>query len=181
MQFTETKLKGAFVVDVEVRQDDRGGFARAFCAQEFEAHGLKSVVAQSNLSFNYKAGTLRGMHYQVAPACETKFIRCIKGAIYDVIVDLRPQSPTYLQHFGVELSAENRRALYIPEMFAHGYQALVDGAEVIYQVGEFYTPGCERGFRYDDPVFNIQWPLPVSVISEKDMSWSPFEVIPVGV
>jgi dTDP-4-dehydrorhamnose 3,5-epimerase len=177
MQFTETKLKGAFIVDVEVRGDNRGGFARAFCAQEFEAQGLKSTVAQSNLSFNYKAGTLRGMHYQVPPACETKFIRCIKGAIYDVIVDLRPDSPTYKQHIGVELSAENRRSLYIPELFGHGYQALTDEAEVIYQVGEFYTPGCERGFRYDDPTFGIVWPLPVTEISEKDLAWSPFEAI----
>jgi dTDP-4-dehydrorhamnose 3,5-epimerase len=181
MIFTETKLKGAFIVDVELKPDDRGAFARAFCAHEFEAQGLKSTVAQCNLSFNHKAGTLRGMHYQIAPACETKFIRCIKGAIYDVIVDLRPESPTYLQHIGVELTAENRRGLYIPEMFAHGYQALTDGAEVIYQVGEFYTPGCERGFRYDDPAFRLEWPLPVSVISEKDASWPRFEVIPVGV
>ena len=179
MQFVETKLKGAFIVEMEVRGDHRGGFARAFCAQEFEAHGLKSIVAQSNLSFNYKAGTLRGMHYQVAPACETKFIRCIKGAIYDVIVDMRPDSPTYMQHIGVELSAENRRALYIPEMFAHGYQALTDGAEVLYQVGEFYTPGCERGFRYDDPAFGIEWRLPVTEISDKDLAWPPFETIAV--
>lgn len=181
MRFIETKLKDAYIVDLEVRADDRGGFARTFCTQEFEAHGLQPNVVQSNLSFNYKAGTIRGMHYQVSPACETKFIRCIKGAIYDVIVDLRPASPTYLQHFGVELSAENRRALYIPNMFAHGYQALTDGAEVLYQVSEFYTPDCERGFRYDDPTFAIQWQLPVSVISKKDLDWSPFEVISVGV
>jgi dTDP-4-dehydrorhamnose 3,5-epimerase len=181
MIFTETKLKGAYIVDLETRTDDRGGFARAFCAQEFEAHGLKQTFVQTNLSFSYKAGTLRGMHYQIPPACETKFIRCIKGAVYDVIVDLRPDSPTYLQYVGVELTAENRRALYIPEMFAHGYQILVDDSEVIYQVGEFYTPGCERGFRYDDPAIGIDWPLPVSVISDKDAAWSPFETIPVGV
>lgn len=181
MQFTETRLKGAFVVDLELKPDHRGAFARAFCTSEFEAQGLKPSVAQINLSFNHKAGTLRGMHYQVSPACETKFIRCISGAIYDVIVDLRPDSPTYLQHFGIELSADNRRALYIPELFAHGYQALTDGAEVIYQVGEFYTPGCERGFRYDDPAFQIEWRLPVSEISEKDLSWEPFEVVAVGV
>ncbi|MBD3882961.1 dTDP-4-dehydrorhamnose 3,5-epimerase [Phormidium tenue FACHB-886] len=178
MQFTETKLKGAYIIDMEVRADDRGGFARAFCAKEFEEHGLKPIVAQANLSFNYKAGTLRGMHYQVAPACETKFIRCIKGAIYDVIVDMRPDSPTYMQYVSVELTAENRRALYIPELFAHGYQALTDGAEVIYQVGEFYTPGCERGFRYDDPAFGIQWAMPVSVISEKDLAWESFQPVP---
>lgn len=180
MIFTETKLKGAFILDVELRTDDRGGFARTFCAQEFEAHGLKPTVAQCNLSFNHKAGTLRGMHYQLSPAAETKLVRCTKGAIYDVIIDLRPDSPTYLQHFGVELTADDRRALYVPELFAHGYQALTDDAEVVYQVGEFYTPGYERGLRYDDPAFNIQWPLPVTVISEKDAAWKPFEVA-VGV
>ncbi|HEY9620745.1 MAG TPA: dTDP-4-dehydrorhamnose 3,5-epimerase [Crinalium sp.] len=181
MIFTETKLKGAFVLDLEIRSDDRGGFARTYCAKEFEAHGLKPSVAQCNLSFNYKAGTLRGMHYQIPPAAETKLVRCTKGAIYDVIIDLRPDSPTYLQHFGVELTADNRRALYVPEMFAHGYQALTDDAEVVYQVGEFYTPGYERGIRYDDPTFAIAWPIPVTVMSEKDQSWPPFEPVAVGV
>lgn len=181
MKFIETKLKDAFIVDLEVRSDDRGGFARTFCAKEFEEHGLKPMVAQCNMSFNYKAGTLRGMHYQVAPACETKLVRCTKGAIYDVIIDMRPDSPTYLQHIGVELTEENRRALYVPEMFAHGYQALTDDAEVIYQVGEFYTPGYERGLRYDDPAFQIEWPVPVTVISEKDASWAPFEAVPLSV
>ncbi|XGV98649.1 MAG: dTDP-4-dehydrorhamnose 3,5-epimerase [Leptolyngbya sp. BL-A-14] len=178
MKFIETKLKDAFIVDLEVRSDDRGGFARTFCAKEFEEHGLKPMVAQCNMSFNYKAGTLRGMHYQVAPACETKLVRCTKGAIYDVIIDMRPESPTYRQHIGVELTEENRRALYVPEMFAHGYQALTDGAEVVYQVGEFYTPGYERGLRYDDPAFAIAWPMPVTVISEKDAAWPLFEAVP---
>jgi dTDP-4-dehydrorhamnose 3,5-epimerase len=178
MIFSETKLKGAFIIDLEIREDHRGFFARTFCAKEFEDHGLKPVVAQCNLSFNYKAGTLRGMHYQTPPAAETKLIRCTRGAIYDVIIDLRPESPTYMQHVGVELTEENRRALYVPEMFAHGYQTLTDGAEVVYQVGEFYTPGYERGIRYDDPAFGIQWPVPVSVISEKDASWSLY-VVPV--
>lgn len=177
MIFTETKLKGAFIVDVELLADQRGAFARTFCAQEFEQHGLKSTVAQCNLSFNHKAGTIRGMHYQIPPAAETKLVRCTKGAIYDVIVDLRPASPTYRQHIGVELSADNRRALYVPELFAHGYQALTDGAEVVYQVGEFYTPGYERGLRYDDPAFGISWPLSVTVISEKDASWPLFEAV----
>ncbi|MBD2091134.1 dTDP-4-dehydrorhamnose 3,5-epimerase [Microcoleus sp. FACHB-1515] len=180
MIFTETKLKGAFVIDLELRTDDRGGFARTFCAQEFAAHGLKPSVAQCNLSFNHKAGTLRGMHYQLPPAAETKLVRCTKGAIYDVIIDLRSDSPTYMQHIGVELTADDRRALYVPELFAHGYQTLTDDAEVIYQVGEFYTPGYERGLRYDDPAFGIQWPLPVTVISEKDRAWKSFEVA-VGV
>ncbi len=180
MLFTETKLKGAFIIDLEQRPDDRGFFARTFCAKEFEAHGLKPSVAQCNLSFNYKKGTLRGMHYQIAPACETKLIRCTQGAIYDVIIDMRPDSPTYLEHIGVELTAENRRALYVPEMFAHGYQALTDEAEVVYQVGEFYTPGYERGLRYNDPSFGIEWPLPVSEISEKDAAWPLFESVLVG-
>ncbi|MCU0526158.1 MAG: dTDP-4-dehydrorhamnose 3,5-epimerase [Elainella sp. Prado103] len=179
MIFTETKLKGAFILDLELRADNRGAFARTFCMKEFEAHGLKPTVAQCNLSYNYKAGTLRGMHYQVPPAAETKLVRCTKGAIYDVIIDLRPDSPTYLQHIGVELTAENHRALYVPEMFAHGYQALTDGAEVAYQVGEFYTPGYERGIRYDDPTFKIEWPMPITVISDKDASWPAFEAVTV--
>jgi dTDP-4-dehydrorhamnose 3,5-epimerase len=175
MQLTETKLKGSFIIDLEERTDHRGFFARTFCAKEFAAHGLKPTVAQCNLSFNYKKGTLRGMHYQIAPATETKLIRCTQGAIYDVIIDIRPESPTYLSHIGVELTAENRRALYVPEMFAHGYQALTDRAEVVYEVSEFYTPGYERGLRYNDPAFDIEWPLPVSEISQKDAAWPLFE------
>lgn len=171
MIFTETALRGAFIIDLELREDERGGFARTFCMNEFEAHGLKPEVAQCNLSFNHRAGTLRGMHYQLSPAAETKLVRCTRGAILDVIVDLRPGSDTYLQHVAVELSEGNRRALYVPELFAHGYQALTDGAEVSYQVGEFYTPGYERGLRHDDPRLGIAWPLPVSVISEKDAAW----------
>lgn len=181
MEFTETKLKGAFIVDLETRSDHRGFFARTFCAREFEAYGLKPTVAQCNLSFNYRKGTLRGMHYQIAPATETKLVRCTQGAIYDVIIDMRPYSPTYLSHIGVELTAENRRALYVPEMFAHGYQALTDEAEVVYQVGEFYTPGYERGLRYNDPVFAIDWPLTVSEISDKDAAWPLFAATCVGV
>lgn len=181
MQFTQTYLKGAYIIDLEEKPDHRGFFARTYCAEEFAAHGLKATVAQCNLSFNYKKGTLRGMHYQIAPACETKLVRCIQGAIYDVIVDMRPDSPTYLQHIGVELTAENRRTLYVPEMFAHGYQALTDGAEVVYQVGEFYTQGYERGLRYDDPILGIDWPMPVSEISQKDASWSLLEQTVVGV
>ncbi|KAF3884517.1 MULTISPECIES: dTDP-4-dehydrorhamnose 3,5-epimerase [Nostocales] len=180
MIFTKTELQGAYIIDLDQKPDSRGFFARTFCAQEFEAHGLKPTVAQCNLSFNYKKGTLRGMHYQLPPAAETKLIRCISGAIYDVIIDMRPESPTYLQHIGVELTAENRRALYVPEMFAHGYQALTDGAEVVYQVGEFYTPGYERGLRYDDPFFNIQWPVEVTVISEKDKNWPLMSMMTVG-
>ena len=172
MEFTETKLPGAFIIDLKPRQDHRGFFSRTFCMKELETYGLRSVVAQCNLSFNYKKGTLRGMHYQIPPATETKLIRCTQGAIYDVIVDMRPQSSTYLQYIGVKLTAENRRALYVPAMFAHGYQALVDDTEVIYQVSEFYTPNTERGLRYDDPLLGIEWPLPISEISEKDTHWS---------
>jgi len=182
MQFTATKLAGAFIIDLELRGDNRGFFARTFCAKEFAAYNLKPTVAQCNLSFNYKKGTLRGMHYQIAPATENKLIRCTKGAIYDVIIDMRPESPTYLSHIGVELTADNHRALYVPEMFAHGYQTLTDGAEVAYQVSEFYTPGYERGLRYDDPAFDIDWPLPISEISEKDAGWPLlFESVYVGV
>src|SRR5919202_3861852 len=145
MLFTETKLKGAFIIDLENREDSRGFFARTFCAKEFEDHGLKPTVAQCNLSFNHKKGTLRGMHYQVPPAAETKLIRGTRGAIYDVIIDMRPDSPTYLSHIGVELTAENRRALYVPEMFAHGYKTLAAEAEVVYQHSEIYAPGWEQG------------------------------------
>jgi dTDP-4-dehydrorhamnose 3,5-epimerase len=171
MIFTETALKGAFVIDLELKPDPRGFFARGFCANEFEAHGLKPLVVQGNLSFNHRAGTLRGMHMQVAPSPETKLVRCTMGAIYDVIVDVRPDSPTYLQHIGVELSAENRRMLYVPEFFAHGYQTLTDNAEVTYLVGEFYNRDAERGLRYNDPALNIQWPHEVTVISDKDANW----------
>ncbi len=171
MIFTETPLKGAFVIDLKEIEDDRGFFARAFCAKEFEFLGLKPAVAQVNLSFNKKKGTIRGLHYQDAPAAEAKFIRCISGVIYDVIVDLRADSPTYLQYFGIELSAQNRCALYVPEMFAHGYLALSNEAEALYSTSEFYTPGFEQGIRYDDPAVGVQWPIRVKIVSEKDASW----------
>jgi dTDP-4-dehydrorhamnose 3,5-epimerase len=169
--FTETPLAGAFVLDLEPREDSRGFFARTFDAKEFEGRGMRPLVAQCNLSYNHARGTLRGMHMQLAPATEPKLVRCTRGAIYDVIVDMRPESATYLQHFGVELTADNRQQLYVPDMFAHGYLTLTDHAEVAYQVGEFYAPGYERGLRYDDPVLGIQWPVPVAVISDKDAAW----------
>jgi len=169
--FTETKLHGAFTIDLERREDSRGFFARGFCQNEFRAHGLKSVIAQANIAFNHKMGTLRGMHFQFPPAAETKLVRCTRGAILDIIVDLRPESPTYLQHIAVELSEDNCRALYVPERFAHGYQVLRDKTETSYQVGEFYTPGSEGGLLYNDPRLGLEWPLPVSVISEKDQIW----------
>lgn len=174
MQFTEIKLKGAFVLDLELREDPRGFFARTFCQKEFTSHGLKPDVAQCNCSFNHKKGTMRGMHYQLPPAAETKLVRCTRGAIFDAIIDLRADSPTYMQWFGVELTEHNRRQLLVPEMFGHGYLTLTDNAEVTYQVGEFYTPGYERGIRYDDPAFGIQWPVPIEVISDKDAAWPPY-------
>ena len=168
MIFTETALKGAYIIDIEPRTDSRGFFARAFCQREFAAHGLKPVIAQANLAFNARKGTLRGMHFQYPPLAETKLVRCTRGAILDIIVDLRPESPTYLQHIAVELNQDNYRALYVPERFAHGYQALQDNTETSYQVGEFYGPGFEGGLLYNDPRLGLQWPLQVSVISEKD-------------
>jgi dTDP-4-dehydrorhamnose 3,5-epimerase len=171
MLFTETKLAGAYIIDLERRADERGFFARAFCQREFAEHGLNTRIAQSNVAFNRDAGTLRGMHFQFPPAAETKLVRCTRGAIVDAIVDLRPESPTYLEHVAVELTADNGRALYVPERFAHGYQVLADETETSYQVGEFYAPELEGGLRYDDPRLSLEWPLPVVEISEKDRGW----------
>src|SRR5215813_13228985 len=168
MIFTETALPGAYTIDIEPRTDSRGFFARAFCQKEFEAHGLKPVIAQANVAFNHKRGTLRGMHFQFPPAAETKVVRATRGGILDIIVDLRPESPTYLQHVAVELTEDNHRALYVPERFAHGYQVLCDKTETSYQVGEFYTPGVEGGLLYSDPKLGLTWPLPVTVVSDKD-------------
>src|SRR5580704_1729787 len=175
MIFTETKLKGAFVIDIERREDSRGFFARAFCQHEFEANGLQPIIAQGNLAFNHKKGTLRGMHFQFPPAPETKLVRATRGAILDIIVDLRPESPTYLQHVAVELSEDNSRALYVPERFAHRCQVLRDKTETSYQVGEFYTPGSEGGLLYSDPGLGLQWPLPATIISEKDQVWKSLD------
>jgi dTDP-4-dehydrorhamnose 3,5-epimerase len=175
MIFTETALQGAYIIDIEPRSDSRGFFARAFCQKEFAAHGLKPVIAQANLAFNRIKGTLRGMHFQFPPTAETKLVRCTRGGILDIIVDLRPESPTYLQHIAVELTEDNHRALYVPERFAHGYQALEDKTETSYQVGEFYTPGSEGGLVYNDPRLGLQWPLPVSVMSDKDQVYPLLE------
>jgi len=175
MIFTETKLKGAFIIDLEPRADDRGFFARAFCQREFEAHGLKPTIAQANIGFNKRKGTLRGMHFQFPPAAETKLVRASRGAVLDIIVDLRPESPTYLQHIAVELSANNHRGIYIPERFAHGYQALEDDTETTYHVGEFYTPGSEGGLLYNDRRLGLSWPLPVTTMSDKDREWKPLD------
>ena len=171
MHFTETALPGAYIIDVQAHTDERGFFARGFCADEFTRHGLNPVVAQTNLSHNARAGTLRGMHYQVPPAPEAKLVRCVRGAIHDVIVDMRPDSPTRLQWVGVDLTAQNNRALYVPELFAHGFLTLADDTFVTYQVSQAYTPGTERGLRYDDPALDITWPAAVTVISDKDAAW----------
>lgn len=180
MKFETTPIAGVAIIDLELREDDRGFFARSFCQDEFAEHGLLPDVLQCNISYNYAAGTLRGMHYQLPPATEAKLVRCIAGAIVDQIVDLRPDSPTYLQHVSVELSAKNRRALYVPPMFGHGYQTLVPDTEVMYQVSERYTPGQERGLRHDDPALGLSWPLPVDKISEKDATWPLLEVAGVA-
>jgi dTDP-4-dehydrorhamnose 3,5-epimerase len=177
MIFTETKLAGAYIIDLDRREDERGFFARAFCQKEFEAHGLKTLIAQANVAFNHKKGTLRGMHFQYPPAAETKLVRCTRGAILDIIVDLRPDSATYLQHIAVELNEANNRALYVPERFAHGYQVLQDRTETSYQVGEFYTPNVEGGLLYNDPRLGLTWPLPVTVISEKDQKFGLLDEI----
>ena len=171
MKVTQTGLDGALIIDLEPIADDRGYFSYLYCAKEAAAHGIATTVAQVKLSYNKRKGTLRGMHYQVPPAAETKLVRCTRGAVWDVIVDLRHASPTYLKSFGVELTADNHRTLYVPAMFAHGYQTLSDDAEVTYQVDEFYAPQHERGLRHDDPRLALRWPLPVSAISPKDASW----------
>jgi dTDP-4-dehydrorhamnose 3,5-epimerase len=173
MIFTETKLAGAFILDLERREDNRGHFARTFCQNEFEALGLKPVIAQANAAFNKYKGTLRGMHFQFPPAAETKLVRATRGAIVDIIVDLRPESPTFLEHVAVELSADNGRSLYVPERFAHGYQVLEDNTETSYQVGEFYTPSAEGGLSPFDPGLGLMWPIEVTEISDKDAQWAP--------
>ena len=175
MKFTEMLLKGAFIVDLEPVHDERGMFARAWCQREFEAQGLKVTWVQNNVSVNYKKGTIRGMHYQASPDEEVKLVRCTRGAVYDVIVDLRPNSLTFRQHAAVMLSAENRRALYIPQGFAHGFQTLSDDSELFYHMSAFYQSSSSRGFRWDDPAIGIRWPEPLTVISDKDQSWPPLE------
>lgn len=171
MRITPLDIAGAALVEITPIQDDRGFFARAFCRQEFAAAGLEPLVEQGNVSFNHVAGTVRGMHWQVEPAPEAKLVRCTRGAISDVLVDVRPGSPTYLQHHAVELTEDNHRALYVPPWVAHGYLTLVDRTEVSYQVSAAYTPGTERGLRFDDPALAIEWAVPVVSVSGKDRSW----------
>jgi dTDP-4-dehydrorhamnose 3,5-epimerase len=171
MNFAETKLKGAFVIDIERREDQRGFFARAWCQKEFDAHGLVSHFVQANVGFSYRKGTIRGMHFQKHPYQEVKLVRCTMGRIYDVIVDLRPDSQTYRKWIGVELTAENHKMLCIPEGCAHGYQTMVDNTEVVYDTSKVYSPQHSSGVLFNDPVFGIAWPLPVEIISEADKNW----------
>ena len=175
MRFTATKLAGACIIEPQLREDNRGLFARTYCAREFHEQGLMDSFVQCNTSWNARKGTVRGLHYQLPPSSEVKLVRCTAGSLWDVIVDLCPDSPTYLQHVAVELSARNRLALYIPEMFAHGFQALEDATEVFYQMSDFYAPKLAKGVRYDDPKIGIQWPLPVTSISDQDLSWTLLE------
>ena len=175
MIFKETKLKGAFIIEPERLEDARGFFARAWCKKESEAHGLNSRLVQCNISFNKKRGTLRGMHYQSSPYEEAKLVRCTMGVIYDVIIDLRQDSATYLGWIGVELTADNCKMLYVPEEFAHGYQTLIHNTEVFYQVSQFYSQEFESGVRWNDPTFGIEWPVTENmIVSEKDGGWSDY-------
>ena len=180
MIFHETELPGAYVIDLELLEDERGYNARTWCAREFEQHGLATQFRQTNTMLNHRRATLRGMHYQASPYAENKLFRVTHGAIHDVIVDLRGGSPTYGQWTSVRLSADVPRMLYVPACFGQGYQTLEDATEVTYQTTEFYTPDHGRGFRYDDPAFELDWPLPVEVITEKDRSWPDFELEPTA-
>jgi dTDP-4-dehydrorhamnose 3,5-epimerase len=174
MIFTESKLRGAFLVDIERHEDERGFFARSWCRRDFEAHGLNPEIAQCNVSFNVRRGTLRGMHYQTEPFEEAKLVRCTRGALCDVIVDLRPDSATFKQHVSEVLTADNRRMLFVPEGFAHGFLTLEDATEVFYQMSEYHAPERAKGFRWNDPAFGIAWPAEVEVISERDRDYPDF-------
>ena len=171
MLFKETKLKGAYVIEIEKEKDERGFFARSFCQQEFKKRGIDFNIVQSNVSYNERKGTLRGMHYQAAPHEEAKIVTCVKGAVYDVIIDLRAGSSTYCKWFSLELNTRNYTSLYIPKGFVHGFQTLEDDAVVFYQMSEFYYPELARGARWDDPAFKIKWPLKSPIISAKDNSY----------
>ena len=175
MIFTQTPLPGAFIIELEKRGDERGFFARTFCEKEFGAHQLATKFVQVNNSLSADRGTLRGMHYQLAPKGETKVVRCIRGSLYDMIIDLRKESPTFGQSFGAELSAENRRMLYVPKGFAHGFVTLVDQTEAFYFVDEFYAPELERGVRFNDPKFALKWPIEPVVVSDKDRNHRDFD------
>lgn len=176
MKFHKTNLDGAWLIDLNLLEDERGFFARSFCQREFTKHGLNPGIAQGNVSYNKKKGTLRGMHLQVSPHQEAKLVQCTQGAVYDVILDLRPDSPTFGDHLGVVLSAEEYRMLYIPEGFAHGFLTLADHSNIFYMMSEFYAPGSARGFRWNDPFFKIAWPVEVEVISDRDAHYPDFSI-----
>lgn len=171
MIFSETKLKNVYLIEQERFEDDRGFFARTFCKKEFQAHGIHSTFVQCNTSFNVKKGTLRGMHYQSKPHEEAKLVRCTMGAIYDVVIDIQPESNTFREWIAVELTFVNRKMIYVPEGFAHGFLTLEDNTEVFYQISEFYTPESSRGVRWNDPAFNVQWPMDIAVISDRDSQY----------
>ncbi|HEY1802821.1 MAG TPA: dTDP-4-dehydrorhamnose 3,5-epimerase [Terriglobales bacterium] len=174
MIFQETKLAGVFEIQIEAKADERGFFARTWCQQEFESHGLKARLVQCSVSFNTRKGTLRGMHYQARPFPETKVVRCTRGALYDVVLDLREHSPTFKQWIGVTLDAEKRNMVYVPEGCAHGFITLEAETEIFYQISEFFKPELSRGVRWNDPAFNIAWPAPVELISERDRTYPDF-------
>ena len=174
MIFSETPLKGAFLLEVEKREDERGYFGRTFCMREFESHGLNPRVVQCSISFNRRKGTLRGMHWQTTPYEESKLVSCLRGRIYDVIIDLRPDSQTYTRHFATELSGVNRQMVYVPEGFAHGFQTLEDDTEVFYQISQIYSSEHSRGARWDDPAFSISWPPAERIIIERDRNYPLF-------
>jgi dTDP-4-dehydrorhamnose 3,5-epimerase len=175
MRFMETGIVGAKVIDPSPHQDERGRFLRAWCAREFSENGVDFLPVQANLGYSTKTGTVRGMHFQQAPAVEAKLVRCTRGAIFDTVLDLRPESPSYGEWYGVVLSADNAQMLYIPENCAHGYQTLEECTEMYYMASAFYTPSAVRGVRFDDPAFGIQWPLAATAVSEQDRSWPLFE------
>lgn len=175
MIFNKTKLEGAYIIEIEKHGDERGFFSRSWCNKELEDHGLNSKMVQANIGFSLKKGTLRGLHFQMAPYQEVKVVRCTMGAIFDVIVDLRPDSPTYKQWVSVELNSENRKMIYVPEGFAQGYVTLTDNSEMCYNTSQFYAPDFARGVRYDDPSFSIKLPIDVTVISKADKSWPDYE------
>jgi dTDP-4-dehydrorhamnose 3,5-epimerase len=174
--FIEIQLKGAYIIEPEKLEDERGFFARSWCEREFAAHNLNPRTVQCNISFNRKKGTLRGMHYQAAPHAEAKLVRCTRGAIYDVIIDLRPKSPTFKQHVAEVLTVDDHKMLYIPEGFAHGFQTLEDNAEVFYQISEFHAPECARGVRWNDPAFEIEWPISEPIMLKRDRNYPDFVV-----
>ena len=174
MHFDATPITGAVIIELTPLLDERGFFARSWCQDEFKAHGLETRIAQCNISYNARSGTLRGLHYQAAPSEEVKLVRCTRGAIHDVIVDLRPRSPSFKRWFAVELTASNRRMLYIPEGVAHGFVTLADDTEVFYQMSQPYDAACARGVRWDDPAFGIVWPVPIALMSERDRQHADF-------